>query len=100
MSQVKIKSEKILSDEHYVLKRIDFEIQQKDGKWETQNREVFNHGDAVTVLLYNKEKRTVIFTKQFRIATYVNGNSSGLLYLRFVRWLYHLSVVVQMNLPA
>ncbi|HYO22462.1 MAG TPA: NUDIX domain-containing protein [Flavisolibacter sp.] len=79
MGQVKIKEEKILSDEHFVLKRIDFEIQKKTGKWETQKREVFDHGNAVTVLLYNKEARTVILTQQFRIATYVNGNSDGML---------------------
>jgi nudix-type nucleoside diphosphatase (YffH/AdpP family) len=79
MAQVKIKDEKILSDEHFVLKRIDFDIQKKTGKWETQKREVFDHGNAVTVLLYNKETRTVILTEQFRIATYVNGNPDGML---------------------
>ncbi|RYZ27616.1 MAG: NUDIX domain-containing protein [Chitinophagaceae bacterium] len=79
MTQVKIKDEKILSDEHYVLKRIEFEIQKKSGEWETQKREVFDHGNAVTVLLYNKETRNLLFTKQFRIATYVNGNSDGML---------------------
>ena len=79
MAQVKIKHEKILSDEHFVLKRIDFDIQKKTGKWETQKREVFDHGNAVTVLLYNKETRTVILTEQFRIATYVNGNPDGML---------------------
>ena len=79
MSQVKIKEEKILSDKHYTLKQIDFDIQKKNGEWENQKREVFDHGDAVTALLYNKENRTVILTKQFRIATYVNGNSNGML---------------------
>ena len=79
MAQVKIRDEKILSDEHYVLKRIDYDIQKKNGEWESQKREVFDHGNAVTVLLYNQETKTVILTKQFRMATYVNGNSSGLL---------------------
>ena len=79
MAQVKIKDEKVLSDEHYVLKRIEFDIQKKNGEWETQKREVFNHGNAVTVLLYNKETRNLLFTRQFRIATYVNGNRDGML---------------------
>jgi len=79
MAQVKIKDEKILSDEHYVLKRIEFDIQKKNGEWETQKREVFDHGNAVTVLLYNKETGNILFTRQFRIATYVNGNSDGML---------------------
>jgi GDP-mannose pyrophosphatase NudK len=79
MAQVKINDAKILSDEHYVLKQLDFAIQKKNGEWENQKREVFDHGNAVTALLYNKEDRTVILTKQFRIATYVNGNNSGML---------------------
>ena len=79
MAQVKIRDEKVLSDEHYVLKRIEFDIQKKDGQWETQKREVFDRGNAVTVLLYNKETRTILLTKQFRIATFLKGNSDGML---------------------
>lgn len=79
MAQVKIRETKILSDEHYVLKRIDFDIQKKNGEWENQKREVFDHGNAVTALLYNRETKSIILTRQFRIATYVNGNSSGML---------------------
>lgn len=79
MAQVKIKGEKILSNEHYLFKRIDFDIQKKDGSWESQKREVFDHGNAVTVLLYNRKEKTIILTRQFRVATYINGNSSGML---------------------
>ena len=79
MAQVKITNTTILSDKHYVLKQIEYDFQKKDGTWENQKREVFDHGNAVTVLLYNKENKTVILTRQFRIATYVNGNNSGML---------------------
>jgi nudix-type nucleoside diphosphatase (YffH/AdpP family) len=79
MTQVKIKNEEVIFDEHTTLKRIDFDIQKKNGEWETQRREVFHHGDAATALLYNAEEKTVIFTRQFRIATYVNGNTTGML---------------------
>ncbi|RZJ41860.1 MAG: NUDIX domain-containing protein, partial [Chryseobacterium sp.] len=51
----------------------------KNGEWENQKLEVFNHGNAVTVLLYNKENQTVILTRQFRLPTYLNGNESGML---------------------
>lgn len=77
MAEVKIRDEKILSKDRSVLKQIEFEIQKKNGEWETQKREVFNHGNAATVLLYNKEAKTVLFTEQFRIATYLNGSKSG-----------------------
>lgn len=79
MAQVKIKNEEVLSDEHYTLKRYTFDIQKKNGEWETQKREVFDHGNAATVLLYNPDEKTIILTKQFRIATYVNGNATGML---------------------
>jgi GDP-mannose pyrophosphatase NudK len=79
MAQVKIKKEKVLSDEHTTLKSIEFDMQKKNGEWETQTREVFDHGNAATVLLYNPDEKTVLLTKQFRIATYVNGNSTGML---------------------
>jgi len=79
MAQVKITGEKILSDEYFKLKRVDFDIQKKNGEWENQQREVYDHGNAVTALLYNKEAGTVLLTKQFRIATYVNGNNNGML---------------------
>ena len=79
MAQVKINDAKVLSNEHYTLKQIDYELQKKNGEWENQKREVFDHGNAVTALLYNKEHKTVILTRQFRIATYVNGNKDGML---------------------
>jgi GDP-mannose pyrophosphatase NudK len=79
MAQVKIREEKVLSDEHYTLKEIEYEIQKRDGRWETQKKEVFDRGNAVTVLLYNKDTGNIILTKQFRIATYMNGNNSGML---------------------
>lgn len=79
MPAITIKNETILSDEKYTLKRFEYDVQMKNGSTQTQNRQVLNHGDAATVLLYNKESRTVILTKQFRMATYVNQNSSGML---------------------
>ncbi|MBB1285073.1 NUDIX domain-containing protein [Flavisolibacter sp. BT320] len=79
MAEVKINGEEILSQQKTVLKKIDFSLQQKDGAWHDQQREVFDHGNAVTALLYNKENRTVLLTKQFRIATYLNGNRGGML---------------------
>lgn len=79
MANARITNEKILSDEKYTFKRIDFDLQKKNGEWQSQKREVFDHGNAVTVLLYNPEEKTVLLTKQFRIATYVNGNADGML---------------------
>ncbi len=77
MADIKIKEEKMLYEGRSRLKEYRFDIRKKDGNWEEQKREVFDHGDAVTVLLYNSENKTVILTRQFRLATYINGNAGG-----------------------
>jgi GDP-mannose pyrophosphatase NudK len=77
--QSKILKTEVLSDNWYRLNKVTFEYQKKDGSWETQSREAYDRGNGATILLYNKEKKTVILTNQFRITTYVNGNNSGML---------------------
>ncbi len=73
-----IKTE-VLSDNWYTLKKVTFEYLKKDGRWETQSRETYDRGNGATILLYNRENRTVILIRQFRMPTYVNGNDSGML---------------------
>jgi len=69
----------ILSDNWYTLNKYTYEYQKEDGSWETQIRETYDRGNGAAILLYNKGKGTVILTKQFRMPTYVNGNSSGMM---------------------
>ena len=69
----------VLSDNWYTLRKATFKYLKNDGTWETQSREAYDRGNGATILLYNKEKRTVILTRQFRLPTYLNGNSSGML---------------------
>jgi nudix-type nucleoside diphosphatase (YffH/AdpP family) len=78
-SKVRNITTELLSDNWYTLNKITFEYQKKDGTWEVQNRESYDRGNGATILLYNKENRTVILTRQFRIPTYINGNASGML---------------------
>lgn len=70
---------KLLSNNYYILKKLTFDYKKSNGHWVTQSREVYNRGDGAGILLYNKEKQTVILTKQFRMPTYMNGNKDGLL---------------------
>lgn len=74
-----LKGAEVLSDKRFALKNYAFELKKKDGHFETQHREIYEHGDAVAVLLYNQQKKTVLLTKQFRLASYLNGNESGYL---------------------
>lgn len=76
---VKIIRTEVLSDNWYVLRKVTFDYQKHDGSWETQSREAYDRGNGATILLYNREKGTVILTRQFRMPTYVNGNPDGML---------------------
>ncbi|GAA4396165.1 GDP-mannose pyrophosphatase NudK [Nibrella viscosa] len=77
--RVKIQKTEILSDNWYILRKVTFDYQTKNGVWQTQSREAYDRGNGATILLYNKEHQTVILTRQFRMPTYVNGNTSGML---------------------
>jgi GDP-mannose pyrophosphatase NudK len=71
--------EKLLSDNWYILKKWTFDYQMNDGNWSEQSREVYDRGNGATILLINRGNKKVILTRQFRIPTYLNGNSDGML---------------------
>lgn len=77
--QIKNIEKKLLSDNYYILNRVNFDYLMKSGKWVNQMREVYDRGDGAGILLYNKQKKTVILTKQFRMPTYLNDNKDGFL---------------------
>jgi nudix-type nucleoside diphosphatase (YffH/AdpP family) len=68
-----------LSDNWYTLNNYKFQYKREDGTWETQRRESYDCGDGAAILLYNRERKTVVLTRQFRIPTYVNGNDDGMM---------------------
>lgn len=78
-NRVRNLSKEILSDNWYVLRKVTFEWQKKNGEWQKQSREAYDRGNGATILLYNNTTKTVILTNQFRIPTYVNGNETGML---------------------
>jgi GDP-mannose pyrophosphatase NudK len=77
--KVKIIKTEVLSDNWYTLRKITYEYQKKNGSWQKQDREAYDRGNGATILLYNKEKNSVILTRQFRLPTFVNGNESGMM---------------------
>lgn len=76
---VKVEKTEILSDNWYTLKKITFTVQKKDGTTETHSREAYDRGNGAVILLYNTNTKNVILTKQFRMPTFINGNSDGML---------------------
>ncbi|HEY2720427.1 MAG TPA: GDP-mannose pyrophosphatase NudK [Chitinophagaceae bacterium] len=79
VSDVKLLKTEILSDNWYILKKITYEYSKKNGERLTQTREAYDRGNGATILLYNRENKTVILTRQFRLPSFVNGNENGML---------------------
>jgi GDP-mannose pyrophosphatase NudK len=79
LNNINIIQTEILSDNWYTLKKITYESVKPDGLVVIQSREAYDRGNGATVLLYNKQSRTVILTRQFRMPTYINGNTDGFL---------------------
>lgn len=69
----------ILSDNWYILRKVSYEFQKKNGTWQEQHREAYDRGNGAVILLYNANQKTVILTRQFRMPTYINGNRTGMM---------------------
>lgn len=72
--RVRVKNVEILSDRHYRLNEVEFDYRRGNGEWQTQKREVFDRGHAVTLLPYNLANRTVVLARQFRLPAYLAGH--------------------------
>ncbi len=77
--KINIIKDKLLSENWFVLRNYTYEITDGRGEVIRHKREVYDRGNGATILLYNREKNSVVLTRQFRIATYVNGNEGGML---------------------
>jgi GDP-mannose pyrophosphatase NudK len=76
--KITIQKTKLLSNNWYVLNKVTFDYKMEDHDSETQVREVYDRGNGAVILLYNLTKKTVVLTRQFRLPTYLNGNTSGM----------------------
>ncbi|NRF66000.1 NUDIX domain-containing protein [Aquincola sp. S2] len=76
--RVRVKDVRLLSDNWYTLKTTTFDWRRSDGRWQECKRETYDRGNGAVLLLYNRARRTVILTRQFRYPAYVNGHD-GLL---------------------
>jgi nudix-type nucleoside diphosphatase (YffH/AdpP family) len=75
---ITIQKTELLSDNWYFLNKVTFDYKMEDQDSETQVREVYDRGNGAVILLYNSAKKTVVLTRQFRLPTFLNGNTSGM----------------------
>jgi nudix-type nucleoside diphosphatase (YffH/AdpP family) len=77
--RIRIKEEKLLSDNWAILKTTTLDFQRNDGTWQEQKRETYDRGHGATILLYSLAKRTVILVRQFRYTAFVTGHDDLLI---------------------
>lgn len=71
--RVKLRELKTLSDNHYTLRRADFDFQRSDGNWQAQSRESYDIGDAAAVLPIDRAHGRVLLIRQFRWPVFESG---------------------------
>lgn len=77
--RVRIQQVETLSADWGLLKKTTFDYLRRDGSWQRQTRETYDRGNGATILLYDRERRTVLLIRQFRLPTLGNGLDDGLL---------------------
>lgn len=61
------------------LTRIEYQQRLRSGEWHDQRREVYDNGDSAVLLPYDRARRTVLLTRQFRLPPYLQEHVPALL---------------------
>ena len=77
--KVRVIGEEVLSNNWGLVKKSTIELQRRNGEWQRQVRETYDRGDGAGILLYNRARRTVILTRQFRFPVFVHGEPGWLI---------------------
>ncbi|SAK77375.1 nucleoside diphosphate pyrophosphatase [Caballeronia fortuita] len=77
--RVRILKTEVLSDDWYVLRKVTFDFQRRDGAWQRQSRETYDRGNGATILLRDRKSGNVLLTRQFRMPAFVNGHDGMLI---------------------
>ena len=77
--RIRIHKVETLSHDWFLLQKTTFDYRRNDGSWQRQTRETYDRGHGATILLYNRERHTVVLVRQFRFPTYGNGHDGFLI---------------------
>ena len=65
--RVRLRELKLLSDNHYTLRRAEFDFRRRDGRWQERDlRESYDLGDGAAVLPMDRAAGKIILIRQFR----------------------------------
>jgi nudix-type nucleoside diphosphatase (YffH/AdpP family) len=65
----------LLATGRFDLTRTEIEVKEDDGSTRTLSHEVYRHGRAAAVLLYDAKRRVVTLVKQFRAGAYLSDGA-------------------------
>ncbi len=71
----RVTGETLLSRGRYDLTRTDVEVLETDGTTRVLSHEIYRHGKAAAVLLYDPERGVVTLVKQFRVGAYLSDGA-------------------------
>jgi nudix-type nucleoside diphosphatase (YffH/AdpP family) len=63
----------VLSDNHYVLRKAEFDFRRGDGSWQRLARESYDVGDGAAVLPFDPAQGSVLLVRQFRWPAFEHG---------------------------
>ena len=68
---VRVIAERTLANERFRLTRTRAEVEEADGSRRVLDHEIYHHGPAAAVLLYDPARRVVMLVRQFRLGAYL-----------------------------
>jgi nudix-type nucleoside diphosphatase (YffH/AdpP family) len=72
-NRVRPRELKVLSDNHYILRKATFDFRRTDGRWQTQMRESYDIGNGAAVLPFDRARGKIILIRQFRWPVFEAG---------------------------
>src|SRR6202044_1209415 len=65
----------LLATGRFDLTRTEIEVKEDDGSTRTLKHDVYRHGKAAAVLMYDARRRVVVLVKQFRAGAYLSDGA-------------------------
>jgi nudix-type nucleoside diphosphatase (YffH/AdpP family) len=78
-SRVSVVSTEVLAKGWATNTRVVIDYTRADGTVQRLKREIHDHGDGATILLYSRARGTVVLVCQFRLPPYLNGDDPFLI---------------------
>jgi len=76
-TSVRIEKVDTLAHDRGKLTRVTFRQRRRDGEWQERKREVYDNGNAATILPYDPNRKTVLLARQFRLPIYLQDGTEA-----------------------